>query len=90
MDRDLMSRDAGDRNTQDRAIAAKGRHVALVIAGTMVTWLILSLFVGPAIGLPGRYALLFDFAALAGMVYAAINIFQLWRLRQATEQENQR
>ncbi|MBU3035890.1 DUF5337 domain-containing protein [Tritonibacter mobilis] len=70
------------KDEQDKAIAAKGRHISLVIAGTMVAWLILSLLIGPAIGLPGRYALLFDFAALAAMIYAGVNIVQLWRMRQ--------
>ncbi|KJZ24505.1 DUF5337 domain-containing protein [Tritonibacter mobilis] len=70
------------QDEQDKAIAAKGRHISLVIAGTMVAWLILSLLIGPAIGLPGRYALLFDFAALAAMIYAGVNIVQLWRMRQ--------
>ena len=70
---------------QDKAIAAKGRHISLVIAGTMVAWLILSLLIGPAIGLPGRYALLFDFAALAAMIYAGVNIIQLWRMRQNSQ-----
>lgn len=70
------------QDEQDKAIAAKGRHISLVIAGTMVAWLILSLLIGPAIGLPGRYAMLFDFAALAGMIYAGVNIVQLWRMRQ--------
>ena len=71
---------------KDKAIAAKGRHISLVIAGTMLAWLALTLFVGPVIGLPGRYALLFDFLALAGMIYAGVNIVQLWRMRQ----DNQR
>ncbi len=71
---------------KDKAIAAKGRHISLVIAGTMLAWLALTLFIGPAIGLPGRYALLFDFLALAGMIYAGFNIVQLWRMRQ----DNQR
>ncbi|MBY6134794.1 DUF5337 domain-containing protein [Leisingera sp. XS_AS12] len=71
---------------QDHAIAAKGRHIALVIAGTISLWVVLSLFIGPMLGLPGRYALLFDFAALAGMIYALVNIFQLWRMRR----DNQR
>ena len=75
---------------QDKAIAQKGRHIGLVIAGTMVLWVVMTLFVGPAIGLAGRYALLFDFAALAGFVYAGINIIQLWRMRQASEQDRQR
>ncbi|WP_424986045.1 DUF5337 domain-containing protein [Microbulbifer sp. S227A] len=71
-----------DRNI---AIARKGRHIALVIAGTAVAWLVLSIFVGPALGLPGRYALLFDFIALAGFVYAGINTYQLWRMRQDSQ-----
>ncbi len=73
------------KDEQDKAIATKGRHISLVIAGTMVAWLILSLLIGPAIGLPGRYALLFDFAALAAMIYAGVNIIQLWRMRQNSQ-----
>lgn len=73
----------------DRAIAAKGRHISLVIAGTMLAWLALTLIIGPAIGMPGRYAILFDFAALAGMIYALVNILQLWRLRQTSKNKNQ-
>ena len=72
-------------NDTDKAIAAKGRHIALVIAGTMVLWLVLSLFIGPMLGLPGRYALLFDLLALAGLIYALVNIFQLWRMRQDSQ-----
>lgn len=67
---------------KEQAIARKGRHVGVVIAVTMVLWLAMTLFIGPALGLPGRYALLFDFAALAGFIYAGVNIFQLWRMRQ--------
>ncbi|OUS34002.1 hypothetical protein A9Q94_17660 [Rhodobacterales bacterium 56_14_T64] len=70
---------------QDLAIAQKGRHISLVIAGTMLAWIVLSLFVGPAIGLPGRFALLFDFAALAGLIYAVVNLIQLWRMRQDSQ-----
>ena len=68
----------------DHAIARKGRHVALVIAGTMALWLALQ-FLAPALGLPGRYALLFDFAALAAFLYAGVNIFQIWRARQQNQ-----
>lgn len=67
---------------REQAIARKGRHIGVVIAATMVIWLVMTLFVGPAANLPGRFALLFDFAALAAFVYAAINILQLWRMRQ--------
>ncbi|GGH21543.1 hypothetical protein SAMN05444007_102407 [Cribrihabitans marinus] len=73
-----------DRGTEDK-LARKGRHIGLVIAVTMVLWLGMTLFIGPALGLPGRYALLFDLAALAGFVYAGINIVQLWRLRQDSQ-----
>ncbi|MFC3615737.1 DUF5337 domain-containing protein [Lutimaribacter marinistellae] len=70
---------------QEQAIARKGRHISLVIAGTIVLWLVATLFVGPAVGLPGRYALLFDFAALGGLIYAVVNIIQLWRMRRDSQ-----
>ena len=70
-----------DKN-KEQAIARKGRHIGIVIAVTMVFWLAMTLFIGPALGMPGRFALLFDFAALAGFIYAGVNIFQLWRMRQ--------
>lgn len=69
------------QNDRAAQAARKGRHIALVIAGTMILWVLASLVIGPAF-LPGRYAFLFDFAALAALIYALINIYQLWRLRQ--------
>ncbi|MFC6687338.1 DUF5337 domain-containing protein [Jhaorihella thermophila] len=69
---------AGER---DSAIARKGRQIAVVIAATMVLWLAANAL-GPMLGLPGRYALLFDLAAIAGFIYALVNILQLWRMRQ--------
>lgn len=77
-------RDIKDEMDKDKeqAIARKGRHIGIVIAVTMVLWLAMTMFIGPAVGLPGRFALLFDFAALAGFIYAGVNIFQLWRMRQ--------
>ncbi len=67
---------------REQAIARKGRHVAVVIAVTMVLWILATLWIGPALGLAGRYAVLFDLAAIAGFIYALVNIFQLWRMRQ--------
>ena len=64
--------------------ARKGRIVALVIAGTMLLWMAAQ-FIGKAAGLPGRYALLFDFAAIAALIWALVNIFQIWRARQGTQ-----
>lgn len=69
-------------DNREQAIARKGRHIGMVIAITMVAWLALTLFIGPAVGLPGRFALLFDLAALAGFIYAGVNILQLWRMRR--------
>ena len=66
---------------QDRQIARKGRHVSVVIAVTMLAWLAAQ-WLGPQLGLPGRFALLFDFAALAALVYAMVNIYHIWRLRR--------
>lgn len=65
----------------DKKIAAKGRQISLVIAGTMILWIAVQ-FMGRQLGLPGRYALLFDFAALAALIYAGINILQLRRMRR--------
>ena len=67
---------------KNQAMARKGRHIGVVIAVTMLIWLAMNLFIGPALELTGRHALLFDFAALAGFIYAGVNIFQLWRMRQ--------
>ncbi|WP_170440853.1 DUF5337 domain-containing protein [Ruegeria arenilitoris] len=67
---------------KEQAIARKGRHIGVVIAVTMLLWLAMTLFIGPALELPGRFALLFDFAAIAAFIYAGVNIFQLWRMRQ--------
>lgn len=77
-----------DAEEQDRALARKGRMVALVIAGTMTLWIVLQ-FAGPALGMPGRFALLFDFAALAALFWAGIVIYQMWQARRAGR-ENQR
>lgn len=68
-------------SSDDEALARKGRMVGLVIAGTMLLWIAANAL-GPAMGLPGRYALLFDFAALAALVWAMVVIYQMWRARQ--------
>ncbi|MFC6638507.1 hypothetical protein GV827_01245 [Sulfitobacter sp. JBTF-M27] len=71
---------------RDKALAKKGQTVGLVIALTMVLWLIANL-AGPQLGLPGRYALLFDFAALAALFWAMVVIFQMWQARQADKKD---
>lgn len=69
---------------QDQKLARRGRTVSLVIAVTMVFWLALQ-WLGKEMGLPGRYALLFDFAAIAALIWALVNIFQIWRARQSMQ-----
>jgi uncharacterized membrane protein len=71
---------------RDTALAKKGQTVGLVIAITMVLWIIANL-AGPMLGLPGRFALLFDFAALAALLWAMVVIFQMWQARKAEKQE---
>ncbi|KIN64688.1 hypothetical protein Z946_3580 [Sulfitobacter noctilucicola] len=71
---------------EDKALAKKGQTVGLVIAITMVLWLIANL-AGPQLGLPGRYALLFDFAALAALIWAMVNVWQMWQARQADKRD---
>ncbi len=65
-------------------LAKQSRLVSLVIAGTLIVWMLIQV-IGQQIGLPGRYALLFDFAALAALIWALVNVFQIWRARQKTE-----
>lgn len=69
---------------QDRALARKGQTVGLVIAGTMLVWLAAN-WLGPQLGLPGRFALLIDFAALAALFWAMVVIYQIWQARQADD-----
>lgn len=66
---------------KDRALAKKGQTLGLVIAITMVLWLIANI-AGPQLGLPGRYALLFDFAALAALIWAMVGVWQMWQARR--------
>ena len=68
----------------EQQMARKGRMVALVIAGTMLIWMAAQV-VGKAAGLPGRYALLLDFAAIAALVWALVNVYQIWRARQGMQ-----
>ena len=66
------------RRDRDRQTARQARVIAVVIAATMVLWMIAQL-VGGKVGLEARYAFLFDFLALAGFLWAMIVTFQIWR-----------
>jgi hypothetical protein len=72
------------KQNQSDPTAKQGRQVALVIAGTMLVWL-LAQVIGPQVGLAGRYAILIDLLALAAFAWSMIVIFQIWRKRQDNE-----
>ena len=62
----------------DRSLARQSRTVALVIAATTIVWLG-GQWLGRELGLPGRYSLLIDLAALAGFIWAFVVTYRLWR-----------
>ena len=59
----------------------QGRVVGLVIAVTMLIW-ILAQSLGSYLGLPGRYALLIDFLAMVAFLWAIISGILMWRSRR--------
>jgi hypothetical protein len=77
-----MSAQEQSVEAQERALAAKGRMVSLVIVGTMVLW-VLSLWFGPSVGITNRYALLIDLFALAALLWTFIVSWQIKRARKA-------
>ncbi len=73
---------------RERAMARKGRVVAVVIVATMLIWLVGTNLV-PYMGWPARFVFLFDLAAIAAFVWIFTNIWQLWRLRQQLNDNGQ-
>ena len=67
----------------DDNVMRQGRITALVIAGSISLWLIIQ-WIGPLIGLAGRYAILADLVVMAALIWALINCFFIWRKRQDT------
>lgn len=65
----------------DKDMARQSRTVAIVIAVIVIAWLLAN-WIGPALGLPGRYAILFDMLALAGFAWVLFVTFQIWRKRR--------
>ena len=66
----------------DHSTTKQGRTVGLVIAGAMCIW-IAAQWIGPELGLSGRYAILIDLLALAAFFWALVVTFQIWRKRQS-------
>lgn len=65
------------------AHARQARLAAIIIAATGIAWLGAVNFGGP-LGLPIKYAVLFDLAALAAFFFALVILFRIWRTRKRT------
>jgi len=65
----------GDRSDADKA---KIKVACLVIIFTMIGWMGATAL-GGALGLPTRFAFLFDLAALAAFAWSLFVMFQVWR-----------
>ncbi|KAJ55565.1 hypothetical protein ACMU_12795 [Actibacterium mucosum KCTC 23349] len=70
-----------DPNSKQAQNARKGRVAAIVIAATMVLWMAAQAL-GGQLGLPTRFVFLFDFAALAALLWALVVSYQIWRDRR--------
>ena len=71
---------------ESRRDAKQGRVVGLVIAISMVIWIVAQ-SLGPYLGLPGRYAILIDFLALVAFLWAIISGMLMWRSRRTKGNE---
>ncbi|SDH56371.1 DUF5337 domain-containing protein [Alloyangia pacifica] len=67
-------------NGQDQQ-GRQGRIIALVIAGTGLAWIVVTV-AGEMLGWTQRTRALFDLAALAGFGWAIWMIYGLWRSRR--------
>ncbi|MEM8632659.1 MAG: DUF5337 domain-containing protein [Pseudomonadota bacterium] len=65
---------------KDRNNSRQSRVVAIVIAATILLWIGVQ-WLGGQLGWPIRYALLFDLAAMAAMIWALVVTWQIWRNR---------
>jgi len=71
---------------ESRGEIRQGRVVGLVIAVTMLIW-ILAQSLGSYLGLPGRYAFLIDFLAMVAFLWAIISGILMWRSRRITRND---
>ncbi len=65
----------------DRSIVRDARNVSVVIAATMILW-ILAQIVGGRLGLDPRLVFLFDMMALAGFSVALVYTWQIYKKRR--------
>jgi len=57
------------------------RLAAIVMAATMILWMGAN-FLGGQLGLPARFAFLFDLAAIAALVWALFVTYWVWKARR--------
>ncbi len=57
------------------------RLAAIVMAGAMVLWMGANVL-GGQLGLPARFAFLFDLAAIAALVWALFVTYWVWKARR--------
>jgi len=69
------------RRSKDTPQARAGQRVALLIAGTGVLWVLITL-IGSEYGWSNRTRALFDLAALVGFGFALWQTYRLWRMRR--------
>ena len=69
------------RDDKDQALARQAKLVSIVIAATMILWM-LAQWIGGELGLGVRYVFLFDLFALAGFIWALVVTWQIWRNRR--------
>ncbi|MDJ1007169.1 MAG: DUF5337 domain-containing protein [Paracoccaceae bacterium] len=69
------------RDDRDDGLARRARIASIVIAATMVLWMVAQ-WVGGQIGLEARFVFLFDLVALAGLFWALVVTWQVWRKRR--------
>lgn len=65
----------------ERTLARQARLAAIVMVATVLAWLGAQ-WLGGAMGWPARFVFLFDFAALAGFVFALVVTYRVWRSRR--------
>ena len=66
---------------RDRDLARQARLVAVVIAATVILWMGAQ-WLGSELGWQVRYVFLFDFMALAILLWALVLTWQIWRKRR--------
>lgn len=66
---------------EDMATARQARLAGVVMAAAMTLWVLANL-VGRELGLPGRYAVLFDLMALGAFIWGLAVTFRIWQKRR--------